>query len=413
MLSSSLLILLLSSQGAAACETVEVCRAQALIAHAKGEFEAFHDYAWAAYRKGKPNDSELMLLIARAQSLSGRPGDSLVMLERVGALARVPADVVTDPDFERVRALPRWNEVSTTLLAKAGGEPTYSPVEPTKPEAKAEAPKPEPPKKPPVKSEPAKPEPAKASASKPDAPTRDVTKPEVPRSETSKAAPVAPAAPTRVPGAPLKFATVLTPTALAYDRVSKRYIIGDRRARRIAVIDEHSGQVSTLVGALGALGDVDGVAIDAQQGDLWVVTSDENGPSLSKMQLISGRVLSTVRLRDVSSPVVSLSFVPGSGLVAADGSGILWAIRPGGRGEKLAALEYVPKALGSDGRGRLYVSAGGPRMARFAMAPFRRLGTAELDTGSAPDGPFVVVGDRLESLLPSGDGYELVSRSVK
>jgi hypothetical protein len=425
-LSSSLLILLLSSQGAAACENVEVCRAQALIAHAKGDFESFHDHAWAAYRKGKPNDPELMLLIARAQSLSGRPGDSLVMLERVGAQGKVPADVATDPEFERVRALPRWNEVSSRLLATAGGEPVNSPSETSKSEARAEAPKPEPPKKAPaVKLEPAKPEPPKAepvkpeplksdppksSAAKPDTPTREAPKPEV---AAPKPAPASPVAPARVPGTPLKFATVLTPTALAYDRVSKRYIIGDRRARRIAVIDEHSGQVSTLVGALGALGDVDGVAIDAQQGDLWVVTSDESGASLSKMQLISGRVLSTVRLRDVSSPVVSMSFVAGSGLVAADGAGILWAIRPGGRGEKLAALEYVPKALGSDGRGRLYVSAGGPRMARFAMAPFRRLGTVELDTGSAPEGPFVVVGDRLESLLPSGDGYELVSRSVK
>ena len=83
----AVLVLLISSQAPSPCENVEVCRAQALIAHAKGDFESFHDYAWAAYRKAKPNDPELMLLIARAQSLSGRPGDALVMLERVAANA--------------------------------------------------------------------------------------------------------------------------------------------------------------------------------------------------------------------------------------------------------------------------------------------------------------------------------------
>ena len=51
-----------------------------------GDYEAFHDFAWAAYREGTSNDPELMLLVARAQSLSGRPGDALVMLERIAAV---------------------------------------------------------------------------------------------------------------------------------------------------------------------------------------------------------------------------------------------------------------------------------------------------------------------------------------
>lgn len=418
----ALFLILSSSQGAPSCENVEVCRAQALIAHAKGDFESFHDFAWAAYRKAKPNDPELMLLIARAQSLSGRPGDALVMLERVAAQGRMgPPEIVTDPDFARVRALPRWDEVREKLLigivGSVPGKLPDAPPESKKPDPaaatapvlkpeppksepaiiKPEAPKPEPPKPEPPKGEPTKSEPTKPAPSKPDAPK---SKPERP-------------APARTPGSPLKFTTALTPTALAYDRVSKRYIIGDRRARRIAVIDENTGQVSTLVGALGALGDVDGIAIDAQQGDLWVVTSGEEGSSLSKMQLISGRVLSTVAIREMTAPIVALSFVSGAGLVAADSEGILWALRPGGRGEKLTSLEYVPKALGSDGRGRLYVSAGGPRLARFAMAPFRRLGTVELDSHRVPDGPFVVVADRLEAIVSAGDGYELVSTTIK
>jgi hypothetical protein len=420
--------LLISSQGATSCETAEVCRAQALIAHAKGDFESFHDFAWAAYRKAKPNDPELMLLIARAQSLSGRPGDALVMLERVAAQGKIPPDLSTDPEFARVRALPRWEEVGEALLTRTGevteGTAPSAPakVEPKRAPAKPAPPvpeKPEPakveskpaPKTERPKSEPAKPSPAKGEVPKSVPAKPEPAKPEPPESEAAKAE--TPKPPARTPGSPLKFTTALTPTALAYDRVSKRYIIGDRRARRIAVIDENTGQVSTLVGALGALGDVDGIAIDAQQGDLWVVTSGEDGASLSKMQLISGRVLSTVQIRDLTASVVSLSFVPGAGLVAADSEGILWSLRPAGRVEKLSALEYVPKALGSDGRGRLYVSAGGPRLARFAMGPFRRLGTVELDSTRVPDGPFVVVADRVETIVGGGEGYELVSSTIK
>jgi hypothetical protein len=420
-------ILLLFSSQAAACDNVEVCRAQALIAHAKGDFESFHDYAWAAYRKAKPNDPELMLLVARAQSLSGRPGDALVMLERVAANGNVPAEIVSDPEFARVRALPRWTEISSALLANAA--PPAAAEKPSVP-AKAEPARPEPPKRETPKPEPPKSEPPKPETPKPETRPVPVVKepvkppltaePARPAEATTPAAPKpapkeAAAEPTaaRTPGAPLKFSTPLTPTALAYDRVSKRYIIGDRRARRIAVIDENTGQVSTLVGALGGLGDVEGIAIDAQQGDLWVLTSSDDGVSLSKMQLISGRVLSSVKVQDLGARVVALSFVPGSGLVAADGAGVLWAVRPTGRAEKLTALEYVPTALGADGRGRLYVSAGGPRLARFAVAPFRRLGTVEAASGPAPGGPFVVIADRIETIAPADDGYELRSVVVK
>ena len=39
------------------------------------------------------------------------------------------------------------------------------------------------------------------------------------------------------------------------------------------MIDESTGQVATLVGAQGALGDIGGMAIDPKQGDLWVITA--------------------------------------------------------------------------------------------------------------------------------------------
>ena len=59
--------------------------------------------------------------------------------------------------------------------------------------------------------------------------------------------------------------------------MSKRFIIADRKARRIAVIDGTTGQVATLVGAQGDLGDIGGITIDPRQGDLWVVSSGDDG----------------------------------------------------------------------------------------------------------------------------------------
>ena len=226
-----------------------------------------------------------------------------------------------------------------------------------------------------------------------------------PTPETSAAAPGLPG-----PPAPLRFSTLLTPTALLYDAVSKRYIIADRLARRIAVIDEHTGQVSTLVGALGALGDIDGMALDAQQGDLWVVTSGEEGAVLHRTQLISGRVLSTTTLTGIDDPVVAMTFVKGTGLVVADASGRVWRVRTTGEARRLAALEYVPDALGTDAAGRLYVSAGAPRLGRYAIGPgLRRIDTVDLGLTLPSGTPFAVSGDRIHFVVRVDGSFELRS----
>ena len=86
------------------CSDVADCRTQALAARAAGDYERFHDLAWRAVQKGKPNDPELMYLVARAQSLSGLPDDALVMLGRLADRGAV-ADAETNPDFARVRAM--------------------------------------------------------------------------------------------------------------------------------------------------------------------------------------------------------------------------------------------------------------------------------------------------------------------
>lgn len=389
------------------CPGAAACRAQAQAAYDRQDYEAFHDLAWTAYRTGRPNDPALMLLVARAQSLSGRPGDALVMLERLGALGA--AVDVSGEDFARVRALPRWPEVAATLAPAPPADPprpAATETAPPTPKTAAAMPKPSADPDLPAAPKPSADPHAEARVLRPDVASRTTSRPAVePRPEPAAAAPAATAA-----AATLRFSTLLTPTALLHDAVSKRYIIADRRARRIAVIDEHTGQVSTLVGALGALGDIDGMALDAQQGDLWVATSGEEGAVLHRTQLISGRVLSTTTLSGIDHPVVAMTFVKGTGLVVADASGRIWRVRTTGEARRLAALEYVPDALGTDAAGRLYVSAGAPRLGRYAVgAGLRRIDTVDLGLTLPSGTPFAVSGDRLHFVVPLDGSFELRS----
>src|SRR6187399_191612 len=105
-------------QSSAACVDAGECRRQSTEAAARGDVEQAHDLAWRAVQKGRPNDPDTMLVLARAQSLSGRPSDALVMLGRIVALGLKP-DVATDPDFRRVRELPGWSEFEARLNGAA------------------------------------------------------------------------------------------------------------------------------------------------------------------------------------------------------------------------------------------------------------------------------------------------------
>ena len=111
-------------QGATAeCGTWQECRQQALEAADRHDYETFHDLSWRAVQKGPRNDADLMRMLARAQSLSGRPGDALVMLDRLAGLG-VSTNAATSDDFERVRALPGWAEFERKL---AGLPPAPAP----------------------------------------------------------------------------------------------------------------------------------------------------------------------------------------------------------------------------------------------------------------------------------------------
>ena len=386
MLSAPVLLffLLLSPQASASCADVSSCRAAALEAQARRDFETFHDLAWLAYRKGRPDDAELMLLLARAQSLSGRPTDALVMLERVMARG-ISTDAATSEDFARVRALPRWSEIA----GERAGLDSRPPVS-----AKASADRP-----------------AEKPSSEPRTPS---FAPRSPSSEPRAPSPEPRAPSRRATDAPLSFTTLLKPSALAYDAVSKRYLIADRAARRVAVVDESSGQVTTFVGAQGALGEIGGIAIDPQQGDLWVVSSTPDGDALHRLQLVSGRVISTVPLKGSNVPLVGLTFVRGSGLVGADSSGTIWRIDARGRLEQLAELEYSPTNIASDSAGRLYVSASTSRLARFSISP--RPGAREvltLPVEGLVSGGMAIAGGRLHFLAERDGAYEIRSVPLK
>ena len=279
------LLLVAALQGGAPCPNVDECRKQAAEAADRGDYETFHDLAWRAVQKGKPNDPALMYLLARAQSLSGRPGDALVMLQRLRELG-ITTDAATNDDFRFVRALKGWAEFAgTSPPAAASPAPPSAPV----------APSPVPP------------------------------------------APSSPPIPSAAPTTALTFdARSLDPVGLAYDAVSRRFLIGDRTAGRLIVIDEVSHHVVNLVSAASAdfLARISGFAIDAKRGDLWVASTDERESAVHKLQLVSGRVLAKVVTRGEGDPIRLEDLVVGADgtVFAVDAAGgRLFRLTPGAR----------------------------------------------------------------------------------
>jgi hypothetical protein len=265
MLSSVLALLILSQPAASACTDAADCRAQALAAATRGDYETFHDLAWRTIQKSKPNDPASMYLLARAQALSGRFGDALVMLGRITD-PLVAREAVTSDDFKVVRLLPAW----AALEAKLTGNPAAPDVAP--------------------------PAPAPSAPPAPLAPSP------------------APSAPSRAPSAPSDSsfafsAPDVVPIGLAHDSVSRRFVLGDRKARRLLVIDEISHHVVTYVSATtaGFYDDLAAFTIDSRRGDLWVVSNrgeaEASTSVLHKLQLVSGRTLFEARTPDADVPV--------------------------------------------------------------------------------------------------------------
>jgi len=295
-----LLVLLLLNQSPPACADAADCRRQSVEAAARGEYEQAHDYAWRAIQKGKKNDPDLMLVLARAQSLSGRPGDALVMLGRIVDLGGTP-DIANDPDFARVRALPDWASLGARLT---GAPPPATPAAPSAPPASA-----------------------------PSAPPASVA--------AAPSAPPAPAAPSAPPPETLSFsAPNLDPFALAHDSVSRRFVVGDRRAHRLLIVDEVSKNTVNYVSAssAGFYDELTAFSIDARRGDLWVASArgdgDERASVVHKLQLVSGRTLLEARAAEKSGAVrfVGVTATPDGTVYALDAAGNrLFRAQPGSR----------------------------------------------------------------------------------
>ena len=271
-----LLVPLSQSPRDGGCTEWHDCRQLALAAADRGEYETFHDLAWRAVQTGPPNDPSLMYLLARAQSLSGRPHDALVMLQRLADLG-VASDADTNDDFKRTRQLPGWPEVAARMHRIA---------HPDSPRAA---------------------EPAAAASSPSSAPT-----PEAARFSTEG----------------------FVPGGLAYDAVSRRLLFVDRLGRKLIVVGEGSNHPVDFVRADSAgFQEISAVEIDARRGDLWVASAADSGGTLHKLQLVSGRPLKAFPVDADLEPVklVDLAVTPSGAVLVLDSANRrLLALRAGG-----------------------------------------------------------------------------------
>ena len=290
------------------CREWRECQQQAFAAADRQDYNAFHDLAWRTLQLGPKNDPANMTMLARAQSLSGRPGDALVMLQRLAAMG-IATDAATNNDFERVRALPGWADLEAKL---SGVSPSPAAVTsaPSKPATSA------------------KPDPAPAIT--PSSATNEIAiaptpkaKPEPAPAKSGSAEPKGKAAPKA--GAPLLFAAPgVSAVGLGYDAVSGRFIVGDGKDQRLLVVGERSGRLANLAGIDAGFDEVSAFEIDTVEGDLWVVSSSARtkAATVHKLQLISGRVLASIALADSERPArfTDIAVTPQNVLVL-DGDG--------------------------------------------------------------------------------------------
>lgn len=280
------LVWLLALQTPPACADAVSCRADAEAAAERGEFEAFHDLAWRAMQKGRPNDPALMFLLARAQALSNRPEDAIVMLGRLVDL-HAPVDLALR-DFDRVRLRPGW----AALESRVTGVPA-------------------------------------PGAAAPEAPA-----------PSAPPAPLAPDAPRSPDSLEFDAPADLGAIAIVHDAVSRRFVVGDGRSPRLFVVDEVSRHVVPYVSAASAgfYDDLTGLAIDDRRGDLWVASAkgpaDAPAPIVHKLQLVSGRGLMEAGPARSALPArfVDVAVTPDGTVLALDAIGPrLFRLRPGAR----------------------------------------------------------------------------------
>ena len=247
------------------CGDWRECQQRALDAASQGDYETFHDLAWRAVQKGPPQDTALMYILARAQSLSGRPHDALVMLVRL-ADRGVETDAAVSDAFAAVRRLPQWPE----FQARLRGAPPFGTSGAGDVVTTAATP-------------------AIASQAGPRASTSPVSPPAVTTAAGTRLIEDA----LRVP------ALAMTPIALAHDRASGRFVFGDAAGRKLVIVDERMHFVVDLVREASAgFYDIEAFEIDPRRGDLWVVSAEQTtgATALHHVQMVSGRPLDRLDL---------------------------------------------------------------------------------------------------------------------
>jgi hypothetical protein len=300
----------------AGCTNARECRDMALAAADRQEYDTFHTLAWRAVQLGPPRDPALMTMLARAQALSNRPHDALVMLDRLAEMG-VAVDADTNDDFMRARRLPGWPDVLAHIerVRSSGGTLIAAGASPARPAAAA----------------PAAPGGAPAAA------------------ETAR--PVAPFEAVRVP------AGSFTPGGIAYDAVSERFLFGDRLGRKLIVVAARSNRATDFVRADSAgFHQIAGIEIDAKRGDLWVAsgTPADGSGTLHKLQLVSGRALKSFPIAAEFEPLnlVDLTVTPAGAVLVLDISGgQLLVLRPGASAfERIIRLDAPePSSLATGG----------------------------------------------------------------
>jgi hypothetical protein len=99
--------------------------------------------------------------------------------------------------------------------------------------------------------------------------------------------------------------STFVPGGLTCDAVSKRYVFGDRSARKLLVLAEGSDHSIDLTRAdVAGFLDVAAVEIDTTNGNLWVASAEADGraSSLHRVQLISGRPLASYAVPGALAP---------------------------------------------------------------------------------------------------------------
>ena len=150
--------------------------------------------------------------------------------------------------------------------------------------------------------------------------------------------------------------------------MSRRFVLGDRQAHRLLIVDEVSHNVVNYVGSASAgfLDQLTGFTIDARRGDLWVVSAEgEESAAISalhKLQLVSGRPLFEVRAPEGSGPVrfVGVAVATDGTVYALDARGSrLFRLPPGARSLELVMNVDAPgaAALTSTDDRTLYIAA--------------------------------------------------------